>query len=160
MTANGKFQRGKTVRLREQAIAALLTNPSMRDAAREAGVGYSTLIRWSNEPEFAAALKAARNELLDSAIQRLKTAAFNAVGTLIEVAASPASSDMARVSSSKALIELALRVGTIEQLADRIEELERNVGNESTGRCEELAETIDATSSGGWTANYQVPDAR
>ncbi|QHS51720.1 transposase family protein [Edaphobacter sp. 12200R-103] len=150
MTANGKFQRGKTVRLREQAIAALLTNPSMRDAARESGVGYSTLIRWSNEPEFAAALKAARNELLDSAIQRLKTAAFNAVGTLIEVAASPASSDMARVSSSKALIELALRVGTIEQLADRIEELERKTTDENNGGFEGSAQTLTETPSERW----------
>ncbi|WP_035357516.1 hypothetical protein [Edaphobacter aggregans] len=150
MTANGKFQRGKTVRLKEQAIAALLTNPSMRDAARESGVGYSTLIRWSNEPQFAAELQAARNQLLDGAIQRLKASAFNAVGTLIEVAGNPGSSDMARVSSSKALIELALRVCAIEQLAQKIEDLERKSANENNGGVEGITQTLTETSNECW----------
>lgn len=150
MTANGNFQRGKTVRRREQALAALLTNPSMRDAARESGVGYSTLIRWSKEPEFAAELAAARNEVLDAALERLKTAAFNAVGTLIEVAASPAASDMARVSSAKAVIELALRVGSIQQLTERVEQLERESADASNWSTEESSKTLGETSAAKW----------
>src|ERR1700744_3073258 len=116
-----RFQRGKA-RLRELAISQLVVNPSMRAAAKECGVSYRTLVRWSNEPQFAAELQAARNEIRNGAIQRLKASAFDAVGTLMEIAANPQCSDMARVSSAKSLIELSLRVSAIEQLEARIAE--------------------------------------
>lgn len=140
---------GKTQRLRQTALAALVTQPSVALASAQCGVSPRSLARWIKEPQFAAELAAARNEVLDAALERLKTAAFNAVGTLIEVAASPAASDMARVSSSKALIELALRVGSIQQLTERVEQLERdaNVSNWST---EESAQTFGETSAAKW----------
>lgn len=122
MSGNGT----KQTRLRQQAIAALITQPTVEIAAKHSGVSYSTLNRWLKDKQFAAEVAAARNELLNGAIQRLKAAAFNAVGVLVEVSDNPASSDMARVSASKTLIELALRVGTIEALERRIDELERN----------------------------------
>lgn len=116
-------------RLRQQAIAALITTPSVALAAKQSGVSQRSLARWMDDPQFAAEVQAARNELLSSAMERLKTAAYEAVGTLIEIAANSASSDMARVSASKTLIELALRVGVIERLEERVSELERG-GNE------------------------------
>lgn len=131
-------------RLREQAIAALITAPSVAIAAKQSGVSQRSLARWMEDGEFAAEVQAARNELLQGAIQRLKASAFDAVGVLMEIAANPASSDMARVSASKTLIELALRVGTIEALEKRIDELERGAdGIEDVGT---TARTIEGQS--------------
>ena len=38
-------------RKKEQAIAALLTEPNAKEAARVAGIGSATLLRWLKEPE-------------------------------------------------------------------------------------------------------------
>ena len=47
-------------RKKEEAIAALLTQPSIEQAARVAGVGPKTLLRWLKLPEFQAAYREAR----------------------------------------------------------------------------------------------------
>ena len=39
-------------RKREEAIAALLTQRNVEDAARAVGIGISALLRWMKEPEF------------------------------------------------------------------------------------------------------------
>jgi hypothetical protein len=137
----------KPTRLREQSIAALITQPTVELAARQAGGSYSTLNRWIRDEQFAAEVKAARNELLQSAIDRLKSTALQAVGTLIEIANNPASSETARVTAAKALIDYALRVGAIEDLAERIEALERETANE---RFEDAGKTIDAATEDCW----------
>jgi hypothetical protein len=56
MTGHGaKFGRKK-----EEAIAALLSQPSIEQAARVAGIGPKTLLRWLKLPEFQAAYREAR----------------------------------------------------------------------------------------------------
>jgi hypothetical protein len=62
----------KRDRLRDQAIAALLTCSSIRAAADECGVNESTLRRWLREPAFGAAYRAASASVLDGAIGRLQ----------------------------------------------------------------------------------------
>jgi hypothetical protein len=58
MTGHGaKFGRKK-----EDAIAALLSHRSVEEAARAAGVGYKTLLRWLELPEFRDAYRKARRE--------------------------------------------------------------------------------------------------
>ena len=51
---------------------ALLTQRNMAEAARVAGVGATTLHRWRQEAEFAAAFRAARLEAFGQASARLQ----------------------------------------------------------------------------------------
>src|SRR4030081_1824115 len=44
----------------EDAIAALLSQRNVDEAARTAGIGTRTLLRWMKDPEFDAAFRAAR----------------------------------------------------------------------------------------------------
>ena len=44
----------------EKALAALLNNPTVRDAAKEAKLSEATLYRYMREPAFAGQLKEAR----------------------------------------------------------------------------------------------------
>ena len=56
MTGHGqKFGRKK-----EEAISALLSQRNMEEAARVAGIGTKTLLRWLKIPEFQAAYRQAR----------------------------------------------------------------------------------------------------
>ena len=56
MTGHGaKFGRKK-----EDAIAALLTNRTIEEAAKSLDIAAKTLLRWMKEPEFDAAYRAAK----------------------------------------------------------------------------------------------------
>ena len=48
-----------------QAIMALLSEPTIKGAAKVARVGETTIHRWLNAPEFAAAYKTARRRVLE-----------------------------------------------------------------------------------------------
>jgi transposase-like protein len=53
--------RGSTLgRKQEDAIAALLTQRNVEEAARNAGIGARTLLRWMKLPEFQKAYREAR----------------------------------------------------------------------------------------------------
>src|SRR5258706_14738953 len=68
MTGHGaKFPRKK-----EEAIAALLTRPSVEEAARTIGIEPKTLRRWMRVPEFRAAYLQARREGGAQAVARMQ----------------------------------------------------------------------------------------
>ena len=52
-----KFDRKK-----EQAIAALLTQRNIEEAAKSIGIGANALLRWMKEPEFQQAYRDARRQ--------------------------------------------------------------------------------------------------
>lgn len=62
----------KYPRKMEEAIADLLSRPSIEDAARVIGVQPKTLRRWMREPEFQAAYLLARREAVSQAQARLQ----------------------------------------------------------------------------------------
>jgi hypothetical protein len=66
----------------EKAIVALLTEPTIGQAADKAGVGETTLYRWMKEEAFDEAFKDARKKALDQTISQLQNTSNNAVKTL------------------------------------------------------------------------------
>lgn len=50
----------KFSRKMEEAVAALLTQRNVDEAARAVGIGPATLLRWQKEPEFQRAYREAR----------------------------------------------------------------------------------------------------
>jgi hypothetical protein len=98
----------KLTRKQEQAIAALLSEPTVEEAAAEAGVGYATLRRWLKDSEFISAYRQARREVVESAMDRIRAASAQAVDTLLEVAKDGAK-DSDRVRAAIALLDRALK---------------------------------------------------
>jgi hypothetical protein len=92
----------------EQAIAALLAEPTVGAAAGKAGVSYRTLKGWLALPEFLRAYRRARREVLEAAVGRLQAAAGQAVDTLLAVAKEGAK-DGDRVRAAVALLDHAFR---------------------------------------------------
>jgi transposase len=72
----------KLTRKHEQAIAALLSTPSIPEAAKVVGIGEATLWRWLQLPDFSAAYRAARRQVVERAVAELQAAASEAVETL------------------------------------------------------------------------------
>jgi hypothetical protein len=102
----------------ESAIAMLLAEPTHVAAASKAGVSEATLYRWLRLPEFRAAYRRARRELVEAAVGRVQIAAGQAVETLVSIA-HKGRRDGDRVRASIALLDHALRgVNETEPLHD------------------------------------------
>ena len=66
----------------EQAIGALLTCPTVKDAAAQVGVNEKTLRTWMNVPKFEMAYSDARRKALDGSMDRVRGLMDEAVQTL------------------------------------------------------------------------------
>ena len=118
-----KFDRKK-----EEAIAALLTQRSIAEAAKVAGIGTQTLHRWLKIPEFQAEYQEARRAAVSQANARLQQAASEAVSTLLAITADVNAPASARVRASDLILrhakqgiqteDLEARLATLEQMAE------------------------------------------
>jgi len=108
----------------EQALAALLTSPSVREAAEVVKVSEGTIWRYLRDPAFSARYKAARRDVTEHLIMRLQAASTKAAKVLISVAEDGEAPSSARVSAARAIIENALKGAELRDLMERIEALE------------------------------------
>jgi transposase-like protein len=121
MTGHGaKFSRRK-----DEAIAALLTQPTVAEAARVAHIRPQTLGRWMKEPEFEAIWGAARSAGLDQAVARLQKISGAAVSALLKVMHDSGAPAAARLKAAETVLRHAKAANEIEHLQARLSELER-----------------------------------
>ncbi len=121
MTGHGsKFGRKK-----EEAIAALLTQRSVEEAARVAGIGTQTLHRWLKLPEFQAAYREARRAAVSQSNARLQQASSAAVSTLVKIMVDPSSPASSRVRAADRILDRAQQAIEIEDIEVRLAALER-----------------------------------
>jgi lambda repressor-like predicted transcriptional regulator len=115
---------GKLTPIQERAVVALLSHANLRTAAKAIGVDETTLWRWLQDKDFHAAYMTARRETVQHALARLQQVSTEAVNTLREVMKDKTAKGSERVSAAKAIIEYSLKAVEIEDLAQRVEELE------------------------------------
>jgi hypothetical protein len=128
----------KLTRRQEAAIAALLTAPTLADAAAAAGVSHRTLKRWIGVPEFSASYRQARRQVVEVVIGRLQQIAAQAVKTLERnlTCGQPAGEIRAALgvldhaTKGVELIDLAARV---EELGRLLEEVRRDAAHPPRG---------------------------
>ena len=80
---------GKFGRKKEEAIAALLTQRNIEEAAKVAGIGANTLLRWLKVPEFQTAYREARRAAFGQAVARLQQGTSAAATTLLKTMIDP-----------------------------------------------------------------------
>ena len=96
-------------RKKEEAIAALLSQKSIEDAARAINVGPNTLLRWLQLPEFKAAYLDARREALGQATARLQQAAGAAALTMLKLMVDPNVPAAVRLRAADCIFEHAAK---------------------------------------------------
>ncbi len=106
----------------ETAIAALLSTSTIKDAAEACGLTTVTLWRWFQLPEFAAAWRAARRQVVENAITQLQTAASEAVETLKRNLT--CGNEAVEVRAASLIIEQAVKGVELVDLQERVERLE------------------------------------
>lgn len=121
---------GNLSRKQERAIVALLTRPTVQEAARAAQVGERTLYRWLKDDDtFQMALRIARHESLTQAIGQLQRQTGAAVAALARIMGDQEAAPSAQVSAAKAILELAFKSYEIEEVEARIAALERRLND-------------------------------
>jgi hypothetical protein len=114
----------KLTRKQELLIAALLTAPTIGEAAQIVGVSEPTVGRWLKRPDVQRAYRAARQQAVAQAITRLQQITGKAVGTLEAILDDEDAPAGARVGAAKAILELTTKSFALEDLRAQIAELE------------------------------------
>jgi hypothetical protein len=109
-------------------IAALLAESSVSAAAKAANCSRRTAHRWLEQPAFQAALRAARQGVVDGATRLIQSASGEAVAALRGILQDAAAPAYSRVAAARFLVDSALRIREMEELQDRIEVLEERLG--------------------------------
>jgi transposase-like protein len=112
-------------RKKEEAIAALLTQRNVEEAARTAGIGTQTLIRWLKVPEFQAAYLEARRATVSQANARLQQASSAAVSTLLKIMVDVNAPASTRVRAADRVLDHAHHSIEIEDIEVRVAALEQ-----------------------------------
>jgi hypothetical protein len=104
-------------------VAALAAGKTVQDAARVGHVSERTVYRRLADPDFRHELSDARAAMVDRATGRLADAMSGAVEALVGLA-EHATSEPARVSAARAVVEFGMRMREVEEFERRLAELE------------------------------------
>ena len=119
----------------EDAIAALLTQRNVDEAARAAGIGTRTLLRWLQLPEFQKAFRDARRAAFSQSIARLQQGASAAATTLLKTMIDPNTPASVRIRAAECVMNHAMKAIEIEDIEARVRSEERRVGKECYALC-------------------------
>ena len=110
---------------KEAAVAALLSQRTIDEAAKTAGIGTQTLYRWLKLPEFQAAYLEARRATVAQSNARLQQYSSAAVSTLFKVMLDPDSPASTRVRAADSVLDHAKQSIDQEDIEVRVAALER-----------------------------------
>jgi hypothetical protein len=110
---------------RDALVLALLCCPSLKAAAKRAGVAYSTAKRWWGEPEFQAEYGRARRAALVRALGTLQGRCGKAVRALTQELTGARAGD--RIRAATAVLDYAVQADAVIDLAGKVADLEAKV---------------------------------
>lgn len=114
----------KGSRMREQLIAALLTQPSMEKAAASIGISVSTAYRLRKAPDFQEEYLRARREVVTQAGARLQQGSGAASAILLQTMVDRNSPPACRVRAADRVLDHARRLLESEDQELRLRRLE------------------------------------
>ena len=114
----------KLKRKLEEAVAAMLTQRNIEEAARSIGVSPATLMRWQKLPEFQTAYREAKRAAYGQAVARLQQGTSAAATTLLKVLIDPNTPASVRVRAAEAIFNHSAKGIEIEDIEARVTALE------------------------------------
>jgi hypothetical protein len=117
----------------EKALLALLSEPTVKRAAEASGVPERTLYRWMDDAEFGRAYRQARRRAFSQAISLCQRYVPVALQTLARITADESAPHSSRVSAASAVLKFGRDSIELDDLAERIGHLERQLGDREGG---------------------------
>lgn len=121
---SGTGHGSKLSRKREAAIAALLTESTLADAAKKCGVSESTLKRWTREPSFAEEIRSAQRRVMENAVNVLLAASESFAKTLATVSTDTKVPAAVRSAAASRGMEILIKATSLRDIEERLDALE------------------------------------
>lgn len=117
---------GKLATKHRRAIAALLVEGTVEQAAKKAKVGFRTLCRWLAEDEdFRLALAAAEADLVSQAARSIAAGSTEAIAALRAIVADRTALRRERIAAANSILTHMPKMRLLGSLEQAIEELQR-----------------------------------
>ena len=117
----------------EAAIAALLTQRNIDEAAKAVGISPNTLLNWMKVPEFQAAYREARRMAYSQAVAKLQQGATAAATTLLKVMVDQSTPASVKVRAAECVMTHSARAIEIEDIEARVSALELVAPSQKSG---------------------------
>ena len=114
----------------EAAVAALLTQRNIDEAAKTAGSSPRTLMRWLKLPEFQTAYREARKAAYSQAVAKLQQGATAAAMTLLKVMVDQSTLASVKVRAAECVMTHSAKAMEIENIEARVSALELAAGTQ------------------------------
>ena len=124
----------KFERKHEEAVAALLTQRNMEEAAKAVGISTNTLLSWTKIPEFQKAYREARRAAFQQSIARLQQGTSAAASTLIKLLIDPNTPAAVKARVADSIFNHAAKAIEIEDIDARVAALEAAAESERAKR--------------------------
>jgi predicted DNA-binding protein YlxM (UPF0122 family) len=111
-------------------INHIVSSSTIEEASQKAEVSRGTIYNWLKDDEFCRELKRQRDEVIEEALNFLKTSVTRAVGELINLI--DAKKEEVRRLACNDVISHALKSMELERLEDRLDKVERVVLEKKT----------------------------
>jgi AcrR family transcriptional regulator len=111
----------------DQALLALISEPTIAKAAEASGISQATLFRYLQDKEFRAEYQRQKRTLLDAALSDLHAAAGDAVACLVEIMTDTKVTPAARVAAARAVLGYSIDTAKIEDVIRRLEAIEEKL---------------------------------
>lgn len=117
----------KTAKLtakQEQALTALLSTLTVKQAAQKSGLSEATLWRMLREPVFAQAYAEARRKAMEQTLTVLQQSCAGAVGCLLSIVQDTDAPASVRVSASRSILEYSFKATEQMDMEARLQSIE------------------------------------
>ena len=114
----------KFTRKKEEAIASLLIQRNVEEAARAVGIGTQTLLRWLKIPEFNNEYRKARRESVHQSVARMQQATGAATSVMLKLMTDP-NVPAVKLRAAECVFDRAIKGIELEDIEARLSELER-----------------------------------
>lgn len=108
----------------ELALRAVLSHPTLKEAALAAGISETTLWRYMQDEEFSKRLREARRDAVSHAVIRLQRASSDAVTVLRDLMMKDDAPASARITAARTVLDYSMRAVEMDELRARIDQLE------------------------------------
>lgn len=108
----------------ELALRAVISHPTLKEAALAAGISETTLWRYMQDESFSRRLREARRDAVNHAIIRLQRASSDAVTVLHDLMMKTDAPASARITAARTVLDYSIRAIEIDELKGRIDQLE------------------------------------
>ena len=112
----------------QRAITEILSSPSLEEARRRTSAAKGTFYGWLKNPTFQAELVQQRQAVVEQAFERLKLGLTQAVEKLLELLQAEGQVSI-QLRAAQALLDHGIKAVELQDLAQRVEELERAVAD-------------------------------